>query len=115
MTAPHSALYWHVTVTVAGDTHSLTEVERGLSRLADEHPFLLAGRYDQARAEVSYWEEARDANEASALALRMWETHRSDAELPDWHVVGLEVHERDAYHHRGDKLHGLAVGDVKLF
>ncbi len=115
MTATHRTRYWHVTLTLAGAAQSLADVERGLSQLADQHPFLLAGRYAAARAEISYWEEARDADEVSALALRMWEAHRSVAALPDWQVVGLEVHEREVYRDRNDERRGLAAGDLRPF
>ena len=29
--------------------------------------------------------------DAASLALRMWNEHRTTADLPDWKVVGLEV------------------------
>ncbi len=115
MTATHRTRYWHVTLTLAGAEQSLADVERGLCQLADQHPFLLAGRYAASRAEISYWEEARDADQASALALGMWEAHRAVAALPDWQVVGLEVHEREAFRDRSHERRGLATGELRPF
>ncbi len=67
----------------------------GWSGCRHEHPFLLNGRYAADRAEVSYWEEAADVADAAILALRLWETHRATAGLPEWDVVGLEVVDQD--------------------
>lgn len=98
--APAGAM-WHVTVTVSGDPVPGPEIKAGLERLAHEHPFLLAGRYAPDRAEVRYWEEARDARVVVELALALWDEHRGSAGLPAWHVVGLEVVDRDTFHRRG--------------
>ena len=53
-----------------------------LERLAHERPFLLSARYAADRAELRYWEEARDLEDAAALALRLWGEHRLTADLP---------------------------------
>ena len=58
---------WFVTVTVAGDPVEASVIRSGLECLSHEHPFLLSGRYASDRAEVRYWEEARDAQAAFAL------------------------------------------------
>jgi hypothetical protein len=93
--------FWHVTLTVAGDSVPEPEIRCGLERLSHEHPFLLSGRYGTDRAEVRYWEEAPDAGTVASLALRLWNDHRASSALPDWHVVGVEVLDRDTFHRRG--------------
>jgi hypothetical protein len=91
---------WHVTLSVAGREAPLAEVRRGLEQLAHDHPFLLTSRYANDRAEIRYWEEARDLHDAAAVALRLWGEHRVSAKLPPWEIVGLEVLGRDTYHQR---------------
>ena len=91
---------WHVTVTVAGEPQSLTDVHQALDRLRHERPFLLSTRYDEDRAELSYWEEGEEMVDAASLALRLWNEHRESAELPPWKVVGLEVIEQETYQSR---------------
>jgi hypothetical protein len=85
---------WHVTLTVVGDEVDPAEVRAALERLTHEQPFLLSARYAADRAELRYWEEARDLEDAAALALRLWGEHRRTAELPAWRVAGLEVVDR---------------------
>jgi hypothetical protein len=91
---------WYVVLTVAGSAQPLETVRAALERLAHDHPFLLAGRYAADRAEVRYWEEARDIHDAAALVLRLWGEHRRTAQLPAWEVVGIEVVDRDTYQRR---------------
>jgi hypothetical protein len=91
---------WHVTLTVAGEEHDPSEVRAALERLAHERPFLLSARYAGDRAELRYWEEARDLDDAAALALRLWGEHRLTAELPPWRVAGLEVVDRTTFQRR---------------
>lgn len=93
--------FWYVTLTVAGFPVPEPEIRVGLERLSQEHPFLLSGRYGTDRAEVRYWEEAPDAGTVAGLALRLWTDHRISAGLPDWHVVGVEVVDRETFHRRG--------------
>ena len=93
--------FWHVTLTVAGEPVPEPEIRVGLERLSQEHPFLLSGRYAVGRAEVRYWEEAPDAGTVASLALRLWADHRASALLPDWHVVGVEVVDRETFRTRG--------------
>jgi hypothetical protein len=93
--------FWHVTLTVAGEHVPDAEIRHGLERLSHEHPFLLSGRYSCERAEVRYWEEAPDAGTVASLALRLWDDHRASAMLPDWHVVGVEVVDRETFRTRG--------------
>jgi hypothetical protein len=91
---------WHVTLTVVGSAVEPAEVRAALERLSHERPFLLSARYAADRAEISYWEEARDLEDAAALALRLWGEHRTSADLPPWRVAGLEVVERAAFQRR---------------
>lgn len=96
-----SSRLWHVTLTVGGDTMETSLVKAALERLSGEQPFLLSGRYCADRAEVRYWEEAAECADAAALALRLWGEHRNSAGLPDWHVLGVEVVDRQLFQSRG--------------
>ncbi|MFJ4435982.1 hypothetical protein [Streptomyces sp. NPDC088923] len=98
--APKHARLWHVTLSVSGERTPLPDVRRALEQLAHDHPFLLTSRYAADHAEIRYWEEARDLHDAAALALRLWGEHRHTAHLPPWEIVGLEVIDRETYHHR---------------
>ena len=91
---------WHVVLTVRGERCEPDDVRRGLERLQAERPFLLTCRYAEDRAEVHYWEEARDIDDAAALALRLWGEHRTSAGLPAWTVTGVEVLHRDDFQRR---------------
>jgi hypothetical protein len=110
---------WHVVLTVGGEPCDLETVRSGLERLRVERPFLLTCRYAGDRAEVRYWEEARDLDDAAALALRLWGEHRVSAGLPPWTVVGLEVLHRDAFRRRAKEGNRAAVlvpaGGVRPF
>ena len=107
---------WHVTVTFAGDCVPPAELRSGLERLAAERPFLVSARYGADRAEVTYWDEAEDVDDAAALALRLWADHRDSAGLPPWRAVGLEVLDRGTVHERGERgliPQGLVLGEVR--
>ena len=91
---------WHVTLTVVGAAVEAADVRAALERLTHEQPFLLSARYAKDRAELRYWEEARDLEDAAAMALRLWGEHRSSAGLPPWRVAGLEVVDRSTYQQR---------------
>jgi hypothetical protein len=91
---------WHVTVTVGGDPHAPASTCAALSRLQQERPFLDSVRYDERKAELAYWEEGASMVDAASLALRLWDEHRTSADLPPWKVVGLEVLEREVYQER---------------
>lgn len=95
------AKLWHVTVTVGGDPMEASLIRAALERLSGEQPFLLSGRYASDRAEVRYWEEAPECADAAALALRLWGEHRTTAGLPAWHVLGIEVVDRQIFQRRG--------------
>ena len=92
---------WHVTLTVAGEPYDVDGLRSGLDRLVVERPFMLSVRYDATRAELRYWDEAEDVDDAAALALRLWGDHRVSCELPAWRVVGLEVLDRETVRSRG--------------
>ena len=91
---------WHVTLTVVGEAVPAAQIRDALERLTGEQPFLLSARYAEDRAELRYWEEARDLEDAAALALRLWGEHRRTAELPAWKVAGLEVVDRATFQRR---------------
>lgn len=97
---PDSRPMWHVTLTVVGVALEAAEVRAALERLTHERPFLLSARYATDRAELRYWEEARDLEDAAALALRLWGEHRRSAQLPPWRVAGLEVVDRATFQRR---------------
>jgi len=100
--APDDERMWHVTLSVAGPAVGLDSIRDALERLAHDHPFLLTGRFAADRAEVRYWEEARDVHDAAAMALRLWGEHRRTAGLPPWAIVGLEIVDRQTYRTRCD-------------
>ncbi|MFR9723306.1 hypothetical protein ACL02R_08035 [Streptomyces sp. MS19] len=106
-TRPDTSRLWHITLSVSGPAAPLPDVRRGLEQLAHDHPFLLTSRYARDRAEIRYWEEARDLHDAAAVALRLWGEHRRTACLPPWEIVGLEVIGRETYHQRLAEGHGL--------
>jgi len=112
-------LMWHVTLTVSGDAVDSADIKVALERLSHEHPFLLSGRFAADRAEVRYWEEAVDVDEALHMAVRLWEEHRESSRLPAWRVVGVEVVDRDTFHRRGRYPHDapglVAAGRVLPF
>jgi hypothetical protein len=100
MPPPEARPMWHVTLTVVGAPVEPAEVRAALERLTHEQPFLLSARYADDRAELRYWEEARDLEDAAALALRLWGEHRLTAALPRWRVAGLEVVDRATFQRR---------------
>src|SRR3954462_2633355 len=101
---------WHITLTLGGEEIDAADVLEALRRLPDEQPFLLSGRYAGDRAELRYWEEASDCQDAAALALRLWGEHRASAGLPPWCVLGLEVVDESVHRDRGGAPSMVAVG-----
>lgn len=103
---------WHVRVTMGGDPTDPEQLRMALERLCLASPFLAGVRYDATRAEITYWDEAEDADDAAALALRVWNDHRRGVGLPHWHVVGLEVVDRDTRRARVDRPGTVDARDV---
>ncbi|WP_432548226.1 hypothetical protein [Kineococcus sp. SYSU DK004] len=97
---------WSVTLTVAGAGTDPRAVRAGLDRLLAQSPFLSSVRYSGERAELRYWDEAEDVDDAAAMALRLWSEHRGSADLPDWSVVGVEVVDRATVEHRAAQRSG---------
>jgi hypothetical protein len=107
---------WHVTVTMAGPPVDAGRLRAGLQRLTQESPFLASARYAEDRVEVRYWDEAENIDDAAAMALRLWHDHRASAGLPDWHVAGLEVLNRETLRARGERgliPPALVLGEVR--
>lgn len=96
----HDTRLWHVTVTVGGDPQDLSKTYAALERLLMERPFTHSVRYDETLAEIRYWEESLTMLDAASLALRLWNEHRTSADLPEWKVIGLEVLDKDTYQKR---------------
>ncbi len=114
---PHAGM-WHVTLTVAGAPVKPAMIRSGLERLTQERPFLLSARYAVDHAELTYWEQARDVDDAAALALRLWGEHRMSADLPAWSVAGLEVVDRATFQRRATSTPAPALvpaGGVRPF
>jgi hypothetical protein len=91
---------WSVTLTLAGAPTDVCALRAALDRLVAEQPFLSTVRYSEERVELRYWDEAEGADDAAAMALRLWPEHRERVGLPDWGVVGLEVVDRSTVEHR---------------
>ena len=105
---------WHVSVTFAGPAADLARLDRALRALVDAQPFLASVRYAADRAEISYWDEAEDVDDAAALGLRLWAEHRRLVDLPDWRAVGIEVVDRETLHARGQRLPPpTSLGEVR--
>ncbi|PWJ53974.1 hypothetical protein SAMN06264364_10955 [Quadrisphaera granulorum] len=107
-------LLWHVTVTFAGPRRPRQQLHAALVRLVEAQPFPATVRYNDERAEISYWDEAEDVDDAAALGLRLWAEHRRTADLPGWRAVGIEVVDRATLRARGDRTPPpAALGDVR--
>jgi len=106
---PNALRFWHVTLTLAGESRDRQQVKASLARLGDQHAFLHSLRFSSNRAEICYWEEAGQMLDAAAMALRVWDEHRRSADLPRWEVVGLEILERETFGTRED-LRRVLVG-----
>lgn len=91
---------WSVTLTVAGQDTDVDVLRAGLDQLLAASPFISSVRYSSTRVELRYWDEARDADDAAAMALRLWPDHRPATGLPDWSVSGVEVVDRATVEHR---------------
>lgn len=101
-------------MTFAGAPVDPAALAASLRTLVEEQPFLASVRYSAERAEISYWDEAEDLDDAASLGLRLWSEHRRSADLPDWRPVGLEVTDRETLRARGQKVPGpSSAGDVR--
>ena len=68
---------WHVTLTVVGDAVGAARDPRPRSSGSPTSSRSCSPRATPPdRAELRYWEEARDLEDAAALALRLWGEHR---------------------------------------
>lgn len=104
---------WHLTVTFAGAPVDPARLAASLRVLVEEQ-LLATVRYGEDRAEISYWDEAEDLDDAASLGLRLWADHRRSADLPDWRPVGLEVVDRDTLRARGQRLpRPTSPGDLR--
>lgn len=86
---------WYVRVTFGGTPVQDGSLVPALHRFSEANPIGMTVRYAMNRAEVSYWDEAPDAEDAAAMALRVWHEHRTELGLPDWQVRALEVFDRN--------------------
>ena len=101
--------YWYVRVTFGGAPVQDDSLVPALRRLTEANPVGMTVRYAPNRAEVSYWDEAPDAEDAAAMALRVWNEHRTELGLPDWQVTALEVLDRDTCDEREYATPGLSL------
>lgn len=109
---------WFVKVTVGGDSLVPNRVQRALERLSVERAFLVSARYGDDRAEVRYWDECRDADEAIRQALALWGDDEVATRLPGWRVIGLEVVDRPTARRqwdRGDHPRVFVLGEILPF
>jgi hypothetical protein len=96
--------HWHVTLTLAGAPVEPLLVRGALTRLGEERPFLDSVRSTGSSVELQFWDEGESMLDVASLAMRLWNEHRSSANLPDWEVVGLEILERRVRAERGSEL-----------
>lgn len=116
---PDDALpLWFVKVTVGGDRIAPDRVQAALERLSVERAFVVSVRYGEECAEVRYWDECGDADEAVRQALRLWGDDEVPVRLPGWRVTGLEVVDRPTARRqwdRGDHPRVFALGEILPF
>lgn len=86
--------HWHVTLTLAGDPVEPLLVRKALQRLGEQRPFLDSVKTNGTSVEIQFWDEGETMLDVASLAMRLWNEHRSSANLPDWEVVGLEIVEK---------------------
>lgn len=106
---------WFVKVTIGGERLPVTHVRKQLERLSTDRGFVVSVRYEDDRAEVRYWDECADADEAVQQALNLWSDDEVPARLTGWQVTGLEVADRDTARRqwdRGDHPCVYALGEV---
>jgi hypothetical protein len=104
---------WHVRLILSGEQTDTDELVSALTRLSEASPFLGSIRYASDRVVISYWDEAETAEDAAAMALRVWPDNRRCG-LPEWNVVGLEVLERELSSQRNEtSSRAKLLGDVR--
>lgn len=86
--------HWYVTLTLAGAPVEPLLLRRALTRLSEERPFLDSVSSNGHTAEIRFWDQGESMLDVASLAMRLWNEHRSSANLPDWEVVGLEILEK---------------------
>ena len=109
---------WFVKVTVGGDSLVPHRVHKALERLSVERAFLVSARYGDDRAEVRYWDECDDADEAIRQALSLWGDDEVTTRLPGWRVIGLEVVDQQTARRqwdRGDHPRVFVLGEILPF
>ena len=109
---------WFVKVTVGGDSLNPDRVQRALERLSVERAFLVSARYDGERADIRYWDECDDADEAIRQALALWGDEEVSARLSGWKVIGLEVVDQQTARRqwdRGDHPRVFVLGEILPF
>jgi hypothetical protein len=98
---------------LTGEQTDTDELVSALTRLSEASPFLGSIRYASDRVVISYWDEAETAEDAAAMALRVWPDNRRCG-LPEWNVVGLEVLERELSSQRNEtSSRAKLLGDVR--
>ncbi len=104
---------WHVTVLVTGDPAPIRQLGRALRALCDLDPGNLGVRYRADAAELQFWDEGPDIAQVAVAAALLWQSSRAAAGLPDWSLVGLEVHDRNRWRERQTTLaRPIAPGSV---
>jgi hypothetical protein len=109
---------WFVKVTVGGDSLVPNRVQKALQRLSVERAFLVSARYGEDRAEIRYWDECDDADEAIRQALSLWGDDEVATRLPGWRVIGLEVVDQPTARRqwdRGDHPRVFVLGEILPF
>jgi hypothetical protein len=94
------ARHWHVRLTLSGAAMEPLILRSALNRLSEERPFLDSVQSTSTTAEIQFWDEGETMLDVASLAMRVWNEHRSSANLPDWEVVGLEILEKGLHDSR---------------
>jgi hypothetical protein len=113
-----SPALWFVKVTLGGDRLVLGRVKKALERLSVERAFLVSARYDDSRADIRYWDECDDADEAIRQALSLWGDDEVSTRLAGWKVIGLEVVDQPTARRqwdRGDHPRVFVLGEILPF
>jgi hypothetical protein len=109
---------WFVKVTLGGEPLLRERVQKALERLSVERAFLVSARYDDSRADIRYWDECDDADEAIRQALSLWGDKEVSTRLTGWKVIGLEVVDQPTARRqwdRGDHPRVFVLGEILPF